>query len=84
MCPDTNTPQLTLVSTETFHSPIVGIMNEGGPDNSFIFLTPGRHTWARSWTQHIHYLSDRAEDETDSETGEDESLRSSEEDHDGE
>ena len=84
MCPDTNAPQLTLVSTETFHSPIVGIVNEGGPDNSFIFLSPGRHTWATSWSEHIHYLSDRAEDETDSETGEDESLSSSEEDHDGE
>ena len=70
ICQETNNPQLTLVSTEAFHSPIIGIPNHGGPEHSFIFLSPGRHEWAGEWSEHIHDLYERENHETDSEVDE--------------
>ena len=67
ICQETNNPQLTLISTEAFHSPIIGIPNHGGPEHSFIFLSPGRHEWAGEWSEHTHDLYERENHETDSE-----------------
>ena len=59
ICQETNNPQLTLISAEDFHSPIIGISNHGGPKYSFIFLFTGHPEWAGEWREHIHNLNDR-------------------------